>query len=368
MAGGRYHVRHVLGIIAIFGATYMMLIDNHYTGNQVLPQPPIPDRDSSNKTPSVVQKVLHKPQGGSKDDQFRKEVFAYFNETTLPMDCSNFNKSLPLSVKSQKVYANCLEPRVPNIVHLVWLYGKPYNFTFRQLLSGLSMLRFIKPCCILFWYDGSTPTGNYWKHFLSNMTAQNIHMEMLNVTVPNTIWGKKIAYKEHKTDIIRFEVLKHFGGMYMDLDVLILKSVNPLRCYDYTLGREDPIRLTGSLVFSVPHSPFLLKIIDNYKNYRSIWAYNSVEYPHQLAKKNPSLIHIEEDTINKPSWHPHELNAIFDKSCSVKWHKNYAIHLWNHNTKKYLRGENPESIKNMTSSFGQIARYIYYGTSDKISS
>ena len=356
-----YRFCFVLVIGLFSGATYMTQIHDNWTG-----QLPISDKDSLNNTKTIVQGVLYKPQEGSKDDRFRKEVFAYFNQTTLPKDCSNFNKSPPRPVKSQNVYTNCLELRVPNIMHLVWLYGKAYNFTFRQLLSGLSMLQSIKPCCILFWYDGSAPTGNDWKHFLGNMTAHNVHMEMFNITVPDTIWGKKIAYQEHKSDIIRFEVLKHFGGMYMDLDVLILKSMNPLRCYDYTLGRENQKKLTDNLIFSIPHSPFLLKVIANYKNYRRIWAYNSVVYPNQLAKENPSLIHIEEDTINKPSWHSYEIKAIFDKSCSIKWHKNYAIHLWNHKSNKYQSGENPESIQNMTSSFGQIARYIYYGTLDKI--
>ena len=299
----------------------------------------------------------------SEDDRFRQEISAYYDSVKLPKTCDDVDRSPPKPVKSQKEYANCSVPRVPNVVHLVWLYGKTNPMNFRQLLSILSMLRFIQPCAILFWYDGSAPSGQYWQHFLRNVTAQNIEMRMLNITVPNKIWGKKIAYKEHKTDIIRFEVLKNFGGMYMDLDVIILKSVRPLRCYDYTLGREDPIRLPASLVFSVPKAPFLLKIIENYKHYRRQWAFNSVEYPHELAKEFPDLIHVETSSINRPSWHPGQLNSIFDGSCVLNLSKNYALHLWNHNSKDKNKVEDPESIKTMRSTFGQVARFIYHGQS-----
>ena len=60
----------------------------------------------------------------------------------------------------------CNKPRVPNIVHIVWLYSASHNFTFRQFLSGLSMLQVQRPCAVLFWYDGYVPTGNYWQLFL----------------------------------------------------------------------------------------------------------------------------------------------------------------------------------------------------------
>ena len=59
----------------------------------------------------------------------------------------------------------CNNPRVPNIVHIVWLYNTSNPFTFRQLLSGLSMLQVQRPCAVLFWYGGYVPTGNYWELF-----------------------------------------------------------------------------------------------------------------------------------------------------------------------------------------------------------
>ena len=321
------------------------------------------------ETDVLVSRILHRSilvkSTIKNDDRFRVEILKYYELDMLPKSCAVGNDSLPKPVQSQEVYNKCSEPRVPNIVHLVWLYGKPYDFTFRQLLSGLSILLFIKPCSILFWYDGSTPTGKYWKHFLVNITARNIDMEMLNITVPNTIWGKHIRYIAHSTDIIRFEVLKHFGGMYLDLDVIVLKSVTPLRCYDYTLGRQHSFGLPASFVFSVPWSPFLLKIIENYKNYSSKLAYNSVRYPHNLFLQHPELIHVEEDTINRPNFYPEEKDAIFDASCTIDWRRNYAIHLWNRKSTRNPKDESPESIINMQSTFGQVARYIYYGEAGK---
>ena len=75
--------------------------------------------------------------------------------------CFSQVESAP-SLPSEK---ECTNPRVPNIVHLVWTYEKTYPFKFRQLLSVSSMLQIQKPCAVLFWYAGYMPTGNYWKQF-----------------------------------------------------------------------------------------------------------------------------------------------------------------------------------------------------------
>jgi len=66
----------------------------------------------------------------------------------------------------QDVYSNCTTPRVPNIAHIVWLYGKEQSLKFHQLLSLLSVVRFVKPCIMLFWYDGHTPVGTRWQEFI----------------------------------------------------------------------------------------------------------------------------------------------------------------------------------------------------------
>ena len=354
----------VFGLLV--GLSTLILTPNDWKSEEQAPFPLAPRilANSTRIAAYMAEMSIH--EDNTKDGRFRKEIAMYFNQIHLPRACEDVNRSLPKPVQSQEEHGGCSVPRVPNIVHLVWLYGRPHAMIFRQLLSVLSVLRFIQPCAILFWYDGSAPRGQYWQHFLRNVSSQNIDLRMLNITVPNKIWGKEIHYIEHATDIIRFEVLKHFGGIYMDLDVLILKSLRPLRCYDYTLGREDYEGLTGSLILSVPKSPFLLKIIENYQQYSKDWTYNSVRYPHQLAEKEPSLIHVEEDTINKPNWYINAIKAVFEKTNAIKWQKNYAIHLWNHASREYIKFENANSIKTMNTTFGEVARHIYYGSPDKI--
>ena len=320
---------------------------------------------SSHKSISLInRRNISVPSTLSVDERFREEIAGYQQMALVPADCAAHTNTVPPpSVKSQDVYANCPSPRVPNIMHMVWLYGRDHTFNFIQYLSGLSMLRFIRPCTILFWYDGHAPVGENWEIFTARVTAQNIRFEMLQITTPQSIWGKKIAYPEHKSDVIRFEALKNFGGMYLDSDVLIVRTTDPLRCFDFTMGRQKDDGLTNNVMFAVPQSPFLEKVIDNYKNYaQKEYAFNNVRYPSVLSRKFPQLIHVETDSINRPNFLPNELKTIFEEGCKVNLTSKYAIHLWNKVLPKhYVESANASTIKTMHSTFGQVARLVLYG-------
>ena len=170
------------------------------------------------------------------------------------------------------------------------------------------------------------------------------------------------------SDIVRLNVMQAFGGVYMDFDVLLVRSLRPLMCYNTTLGQETNGGLANNLIIAIPNSTFVdlwLKAYDiDYR--RDIWAHNSVLVPFQLHKKHADLVHVETKSINYPNWYPEGLSKIFDpirQGGEFDWKKNYAIHLWNHLSANKVR-ETPESIRKMNSSYGQIARLIYYGNED----
>ena len=59
-----------------------------------------------------------------------------------------------------------------------------------------------------------------------------------------------------------------------------------------------------------------------------------------------------------------ELDQLYGEEI-IDWSKKYSVHLWNHNPKTLYVAEliksTPESIKVLNSTFGQIARFVYYG-------
>ena len=88
-----------------------------------------------------------------------------------------------------------------------------------------------------------------------------------------------------------------YGGIYLDMDVLCLRSFQPLRAFELVLGRQGREGLCNAVILSIPGS-FFKSWYESYRSFRSSgfrdhWAEHSVEIPNQLAEKYPSWLHIE---------------------------------------------------------------------------
>ena len=299
---------------------------------------------------------------------FKHEMIQYEGQMRLGKHCAARNQAVNKHVKDsekggQEVYANCSNPRVPNIVHYVWLWDKPEPYKFRQLLGGLSVVRILKPCAIVFWNAGPLPTGPWWKEFIGNVTIATKNSGTLfftpNITTPQSIAGKKVKFEAHKSDIVRLYTMKYFGGIYLDFDVIALKSFAPLRCYDMAMGREDKNGIPNNVMIAVPHARFIdLWLYKYHTDYvPGDWPHNGVKVPHMLISTTAAgLVHVEEDTMNRPN--SGELRKIYEEH--VEWKTHYAMHLWNHYTWKRAASEDPQTIKQCNSTFCEVARYIYY--------
>lgn len=53
---------------------------------------------------------------------------------------------------------------------------------------------------------------------------------------PTHIYGQQLANIYHKGDIAKFEIILEHGGIYLDYDVIVVNSLDPLRQFDATLG------------------------------------------------------------------------------------------------------------------------------------
>jgi len=162
-------------------------------------------------------------------------------------------------------------------------------------------------------------------------------------------------------------LLLDFGGIYLDGDVIVLKSFDELRRYRTVMGREIRKGICNTIMVSVKQAPFIRMLLEQYKDYTGFWeewGYRSVQVPHILAAEFPSLIHVEETRLNRPNWA--ELEQIYDEGVLYDWKQNYAIHLWIRMQRKKdasKLAQSPEQIDCVRSTFGEIARLAYYGSS-----
>ena len=203
------------------------------------------------------------------------------------------------------------------------------------------------------------PSGHYWE------TIQNItHLKVNKRNPPRQIYGeiiKKGKYATDDSDLDRVLLLQEYGGIYLDMDIMVIKSFDDLRKYECTLGFEEYAKVNGGIIICSKRSVFLTLWINTFfDDYRpNVWAYNSGEVPTKLAKRYPHLVHLENNTLHRPSYS--EMQYIWGSE-HYNWTQNYAIHTWI----RFYNGKRPtpESIKLMNSTYGEMARLLFYGTTN----
>ncbi|XP_074652838.1 uncharacterized protein LOC141907164 [Tubulanus polymorphus] len=249
------------------------------------------------------------------------------------------------------------EFQVPNYMHYTWYHPTKLTWRFHHMISVLSAHRFNKPDKIYFWYE-KYPEGPLWNKTLE--MVPNIVMKYRKK--PTTVFGIPVKAAEHQSDIVRMEAILKYGGVYTDLDVVIVKSFDPLRLYDTTMGLEMEYRLCNGIIISKANSSFMRMFYDSYKDFKTdFWAYNSVEVPAKLAAKYPHLLHVEPTSLHRPNWR--ELDWIYKPGQIYDLSNNYAVHTW---FRHYEKDHTAEDIKKLNSTLGRLYRNAYYGSMEMI--
>ena len=173
---------------------------------------------------------------------------------------------------------------------------------------------------------------------------------------------KKTYYETDYSDYDKVKIMMETGGIYLDFDVMVIKDFDPLRKYKCTIGLEAPNKLCSGVIVCVKDHPFLYLWLNSYyDDFKSQWSYNSGIVSTRLMNRYPGLIHVEKNTLHKP--HFHNLTQIWGNT-PYPWKNNYAIHTWIRMQDKVKKIDiSPQSIKTMNSTYGQMAREVFYGSS-----
>lgn len=147
-----------------------------------------------------------------------------------------------------------------------------------------------------------------------------------------------VYYPDHIGDILRLELLKQYGGVYIDIDTICVSPFTPLLDNECVMGMEygrhdyqtekQFVGLCNAAIVSKQDSFFVNKLLHSYyTHYTNEWNYNSVVYPHKLSLEYPESITIlTQDIFFKYSWDSDGHNALFNKSSSTS--NCVSIHLW----------------------------------------
>ncbi len=70
-------------------------------------------------------------------------------------------------------------------------------------------------------------------------------------------------YPIQRADAIRYFVLHHYGGIYMDLDIGCLRRFDPLLRFEVILPKTIPVGVSNDVMLSAKGHPFMDQLIHN---------------------------------------------------------------------------------------------------------
>lgn len=105
-------------------------------------------------------------------------------------------------------------------------------------------------------------------------------------------------YGIQRADAIRYFVLYHYGGVYMDLDIGCRHNLDGLREYDFVLPVTDPVGFSNDVIVGAPKHPFLRQVL------HALPAWNKhfgTRYPTVMFSTGPMFLTLQYALYNGPA-------------------------------------------------------------------
>ena len=200
------------------------------------------------------------------------------------------------------------------------------------------------------------PSGEYWK-------IAKEYVSTVKVNAPKEIFGNRILSFAHSADVLRLEILIELGGIYFDLDTLVLRSISdlpldvPIMGYE-AFTDEHVVGLCNAFIAAPPNASFLKLWYESYEDFNANdWSEHSVRRPYNIALRRPELIHIEPRTsFFSPHYDEEGLRDIFERRVDVT--KSRSIHLWESLSWKYMTSITLDYIVRSETTYAARAKEV----------
>ena len=245
---------------------------------------------------------------------------------------------------------------VPNLVHFIWF--SCHDFKITDYMCLLAALRYQQPDFILVHGD-CEPKGQYWRWLKEEAGGK---LKFVKKTPPGEIFGNKIEDVEHQSDVARLEILLQVGGIYLDTDTMVLKSLDDLRNREeIVLGEYTEELLGNAAILANKESKFLKKWFLEYRTFSTEkhWLKSSMIAPHDLWREYPDSIHIVKNNMMRPNLD--EMDFFFNGF--IDWSNFWTIHL----SPRFMEYKDLHrtiaQLAVLQSSYGEVSRHALWGES-----
>lgn len=214
---------------------------------------------------------------------------------------------------------------IPNIVHFTHLKkddNSELHFTFQSLLSLYSAIHYLRPDRVYVHTDFNTnviteakSTGSKWTRMILTTFPE---VQFNQVIVPTHVKGLKIDNIEAKSDLVRWEQVNAFGGIYLDWDVITLRDVGPLRYsgFNNIVGRQWGGKVNSGCFMCKKESALAqLMVRDQYRVFDNGWETHSVQLvtdiSERLVRTPHEVLIMDQAAMGPTNWEAWSADALF---------------------------------------------------------
>ena len=203
-----------------------------------------------------------------------------------------FTNHDPKTHEQQSKYVIAPSLPVPNILHYIWTDPDiPLNFV--NYMCILSAAKLQKPTKILF--HTKKPLRGYWWNQLRKQTP----LKVIKLVDPMHIFNSTVYDLHQRKYLVKLLMLYHYGGIYMDTDVMVLRSLDPLRTYQAVVSTHDEKKVFGHIIMSSQRANFIEIWLTSFRDdFRpNDPTYNTETMPMVLASRFPHIVRKEHEKL-----------------------------------------------------------------------
>ena len=157
---------------------------------------------------------------------------------------------------------------------------------------------------------------------------------ILDLDAPRSSHWKIAGTQSEKSDLLRFEILHRFGGIYSDTDVQCLRSFDPLLIEGVTcfLGWERPGRVCGAVMGATPGHSFMQNLLENagpsFSLHKDPTARAGPRFLTKHLKQYESSVTVFPEHYFYPYWFDDRNKYPIHLDFRALFPESYAVHHW----------------------------------------
>lgn len=208
----------------------------------------------------------------------------------------------------------------PNVVHFLYFGGRPFSYV--NYLAIRAAYEVQQPD-VIYMHCTEEPVGN------PNWEAIRPYVTFRKLDDIEQFEGKDVYWPQYKSDIARLRILIAEGGVYLDNDMILMKSISSLLGRSTVMSYEcgDGATISNAFISTPANSPFLKIWLERMAaRMGGVWADHSVVLAGEVSREFPGLLTVLPSQSFCPFYWDDK--SLFDASPGKDLTGSYAIHLW----------------------------------------